>query len=41
MGKRPWQMQTILYRMDKKLDLTVYTGNDIQHPVTNHNRKEY
>ena len=35
-------MQTIIYRMDKKTKVLLYsTGNYIQYPVTNHNGKEY
>ena len=38
LGVWDWQMQTIIYRMDKQL---YSTGNYIQYPVTNHNGKEY
>ena len=35
-------MQTITLRMDKQQDPTIYsTGNYIQSPAINHNRKEY
>ena len=35
------QMQTITQRMDEQQGPTVSTGNYIQHPVINHNGKEY
>ena len=35
-----WQVQTSIYRMDKQ-GPTVYTGDCIPCPVTNHNGKEY
>ena len=40
LGVWGWQMQTIIYRMDKQQGPTVYsTGNYIQYPVTSHNGK--
>ena len=35
------QMQTGIYRMDNNKVLLYSTGNHIQHPVINHNGKEY
>ena len=35
-------MQTIIYRMDKQQGPILYsTGNYIQYPMINYNRKEY
>ena len=44
MGVWGYQMQTIIYRMDKQptYKIRLYsTGNHIQYPVINHNGKVY
>ena len=41
MGVWDQQKQTFACRMDKNKMLLYSTGNSIQHPVINHNRKEY
>ena len=35
------QMQTIIYRKDKKQRYSIWNYNIIQYPVINHNGKEY
>ena len=41
LGVWDYQIQTIIYRLDKDKVLMYSTGNYIQYPVTNHNGKEY
>ena len=41
MGVWNYQMQTIVYRIDKHKVLLYSTGTYTQYPVTNHNGKEY
>ena len=40
LGLWDWQMQTIIYRMDKEQGPTIAQGTKMQYPVINHNGKE-